>query len=201
MLKRWCRQVNQLKELVKLASKSVSMGTGPAGQLESVQDQLHEWLFEKWEKGMAISITHVVWKAQKLIGPDFTNKSFNAKFHVTQCWLRRFKFVYRMQTNKATRALALIAGEALAFLLATRLSLVSPHRDKWYIFNMDQTPLRFSYHRSKTLQKKGTKTVHVHKSTNDTCRATAALTCTAASDFLRPMIIFKGLAKGHIVKT
>jgi hypothetical protein len=55
-----------------------------------VQDQLHTWLFEKREQGMAISITHVVWKAQKFIGPDFTDKSFNAKFMVTQRWLRKF---------------------------------------------------------------------------------------------------------------
>jgi hypothetical protein len=117
------------------------MGTGPVGQLESVQDQLHAWLFEKREKGMAISITHVVWKAQKFIGPEFTTKSFNAKFCPTKRWLRRFAYVYRMQTNEATRAPAVVAGEALAFLLATRPSLVSPHRDKRYIFNMDQTPL------------------------------------------------------------
>ena len=57
------------------------MGTGPVGRLESVQDQLLEWLFVKRDQVMAISITHIVWKAQKFIGPDFTNKSFNAKFH------------------------------------------------------------------------------------------------------------------------
>jgi hypothetical protein len=105
-----------------------------------------------------------------------------------------------MRTKEATRAPAVVAGEALAFLLATCPSLVGPHRDKRYIFNMDQTPLWFSYHRSKTLQKKGAKTVHVRKSTNDTCRATAALMCTAAGNFLRPMIIFKGTAKGRIMK-
>jgi hypothetical protein len=105
-----------------------------------------------------------------------------------------------MRTNEATRAPAVVAGEALAFLLATRPLLVGPHRDKQYIFNMDQTPLWFSYHRSKTLQLRGATTVHVRKSTNDTRRATAALTCTAAGEFLRPMIIFKGTPKGLIVK-
>ena len=106
-----------------------------------------------------------------------------------------------MQTNEATRAPAVVAGKALAFLLATRPLLVGPHRDKRYIFNMDQTPLWFSYHRSKTLQLRGATTVHVRKSTNDTRRATAALTCTAAGEFLRPMIIFKGTPKGRIVNT
>ena len=201
VLARWCGQVVQLREQVKISSKSLSLCAGPVGQLEAVQDQLHTWLFEKREQGMAISITHIVWKAQKFIGPDFTDKSFNAKFMVTQRWLRKFAYVYRMRTNEATRAPSVVAGEASAFLLATRPSLVGPHRDKRYIFNMDQTPLWFSYHCSKTLQKRGAKTVHVRKSTDDTRRATAALTCNAAGDFLRPMIIFKGTANGRIVKT
>jgi hypothetical protein len=93
-----------------------------------VQDQLHTWLFEKHEQGMAISIMHVMWKAQKFIGPEFTGISFNAKFMVTKLWLKKFVFVYRMQTNEATRAPAVVAGEALAFLLATRPLLAGPHR-------------------------------------------------------------------------
>ena len=83
VLARWCGQVVLLREQVKISSKSLSLCAGPVGQLEAVQDQLHTWLFEKREQGMAISITHVVWKAQKFIGPDFTDKSFNAKFMVT----------------------------------------------------------------------------------------------------------------------
>ncbi len=129
VLARWCGQVVQLREQAKIASKSLSLGAGPVGQLEAVQDKLHTWLFKKREQGMAISITHVMWKAQKFIGPDFTEKSFNAKFMVTKRWLKKFAYVYRMQTNEATRAPAVVAGEALAFLLATRPLLVGLHRD------------------------------------------------------------------------
>ena len=66
---------------------------------------------------------------------------------------------------------------------------------------MDQMPLYFSYHRNKMLAKCGIKTIHIHvrKSTSDILRATCALTCTAACDFLSPMMIYKGKAKGHIV--
>ncbi len=38
----------------------------------------------------------------------------------------------------------------------------------------------------------------MRKSTSDILRATCALTCTAACDFLSPMMIYKGKAKGHI---
>ena len=65
---------------------------------------------------------------------------------------------------------------------------------------MDQTPVYFLYHHSHTLAKCGIKTVHVRKSTSDTRRATCALTCTAAGDFLRPMLIYKGKATGRIAR-
>jgi hypothetical protein len=63
---------------------------------------------------------------------------------------------------------------------------------------MDQTPVYFSYHRSKTLSKCGIKTNHVRKSTSDTRRAMCALTCTAAGNFLCLILIFKGKVMGRI---
>jgi hypothetical protein len=198
VLARWCQQQVQLSEKAKINSKSLSLCAGPVGQLEAVQDQLHTWLFEKREQGMAISITHVVWKAQKLLGPVFTDKSFNAKFLATQHWLRKFAYVYRMHTNEATRVPDIVTGEALAFLLATRPSLVGPHCDKWYIFNMDQTPLWFLYHHSKTLQKSA-KTINVRKLMNDTQQATAALTCTRCRQFLAPNDHLQGHGGKHII--
>ena len=65
---------------------------------------------------------------------------------------------------------------------------------------MDQMPLHFSYHSSHMLEKRGIKTINVHKSSSQTKRATAALTVTAAGDFLTPMIIFKGKPNGLIAR-
>ncbi len=48
---------------------------------------------------------------------------------------------------------------------------------------MDQTPLNFSYHSSRTLKKRGTKTIHVRKTSSQMKRATAALTVTASLRF------------------
>ena len=59
-------------------------------------------------------------------------------------------------------------------------------------------PLWFLYHRSKTLAKRGTKTIHVLKTSSNTKRATAALTVLAAGEWLKPMIIFKGQPRGRI---
>ena len=63
---------------------------------------------------------------------------------------------------------------------------------------MDQTPLNFSYHSSKPLEKWGKKSIHVRKTSSQTKRATAALITAATGDFLMPMIIFKGKKDGFI---
>ena len=90
--------------------------------------------------------------------------------------------------------------EVSALMVRAHPCLRGPHRDPHFIWKMDQTPVYFSYHRSRTLAKRGIKTVHLRKSTSDTRRATCALTCTAAGDFLCPMLIYKGKVTGLIAR-
>ncbi len=78
----------------------------------------------------------------------------------------------------------------------TRPLLIGPHLDLRWIFNMDQMPLYFSYHSSKTLEKHGTKTIHVRKTGDRMKRATGVFTITAAGIFLTPVIIYKGNLMG-----
>ncbi len=66
---------------------------------------------------------------------------------------------------------------------------------------MDQMPLHFSYHSSKTLEKHGAKMIHVCKTGNGTKRAMGAFTIMVAGNFLMSMIIFKGTPCGCITKT
>ncbi len=70
--------------------------------------------------------------------------------------------------------------------------------DPLNIINMDQTPIPYSYHSSKTLEKKGSKTIHVRASTTDTKRVTLAVTVDGGGNMLPPMLIFKGTVNGRI---
>ncbi len=106
--------------------------------------------------------------------------------------MHKHDYVYCMKTNEATPAPQEVYDEAWEFM---KLSLI---RD--WIFNMDQTPLHFLYHRSKTYAKHGTKMIHVRKTSNRTKRATGVLTVTAAGNLLMPMIIFKGKLNGKNCK-
>jgi hypothetical protein len=53
-------------------------------------------------------------------------------------------------------------------------------------------------HPTRTLDVLGTKTIVIWTTTNDTKRATVALTFTAAGDQLVPMVVYKGTENGHI---
>ena len=55
-------------------------------------------------------------------------------------------------------------------------------------------------HPKKTLEILGTKTVVIRTSTNDTRRATVALTIAAAGDQLVPMVVYKGTENNTIKK-
>jgi hypothetical protein len=70
--------------------------------------------------------------------------------------------------------------------------------DPAFILNMDQTPIPFTYNSKTTLELIGCRTVHVRKSTNDTKRATFAMTVTASGHVLTPLIVFKGKPGGRI---
>ena len=78
--------------------------------------------------------------------------------------------------------------------------LQGPNRDLRWIINMDQTPVIFSMHPKKTLEILGKKSIVIRTSTNDTRRATIALTIMAAGDQLVPMVVYKGTENGTIKK-
>ena len=169
---------------------------GPAGQLDCIREELLQWIFARREQGIAVTMPHVVYKASSILRQHqqekvFKDKGFEARLKAVTRFLAKYNYVYRTKTNEATRSPA-------EFMARSRPSHCGPHRDKRWIWNMDQTPVYFSYHRNKTLAKREIKTVHVRKSTSDTWRAACELTCTAAGEFLTPMMIYKGKAKGHI---
>ena len=68
------------------------------------------------------------------------------------------------------------------------------------VINMDQSPIPYSFHSSKTLEVKGTKTIHVRSSTADTKRVTLAVTIDATRKMLPPMLIIKGMPNRCIAK-
>ena len=204
VLSRWQKEATAIHAAIANQPKTrnkKAIFDGPKGTLlGSVEMDLLQFVFAKREQGVNVRHTLVACKASSLLRDTFGPKSFNAKLKAVSRFMRKHNFVYRRTTHHATRALSRVSAEATAFLDEVRPLVVGPHRDNRYIFNMDQTPLFFSYESSTTLEKRGMNTIFVLKSSNATKRATAALTVTAAGDFLMPMVIFKGKLDGMIVQ-
>ncbi len=78
--------------------------------------------------------------------------------------------------------------------------LLGPEHDLHFIINMDQTPVYFLMHPTRTLDVLCKKTIAIQTTTNNTKCATVALTITAAGDQLVPMIVYKGMENGCIKK-
>ena len=109
--------------------------------------------------------------------------------------------VYRMGTHMSQRHPEEVEEEATNFLNEVCTKVVGPHRDKRWIINMDQTLVYFTMNQKTTLNTVGARTVHVHTSTNDTKRATVAVTITASGHLLPAVTVFKGKPAGRIAKT
>ena len=201
LLSKWGKEVARLRAAIQAQRQACNRKAvidGPASQLESIEDELLQFIFAKRKQGINVKHTLVACRASGMLRKTFGVKSFNAKLKSAACFMKKHNYVYRRVTNEAQRSIKEVSDEATAFLEEARLLLVGPHCDMRWIFNMDQTPLHFSYQSSRTIEKCRKKTINVCKSSSQTKRATPALTVTAAGDFLTPMIIFKGKPDGLI---
>jgi hypothetical protein len=157
--------------------------------------------FSQRKQGINAKHTLVRLKASLMLPNTFGAKGYKAHIKVLIRCIHKHNYVYHTKTNEATCAPQEVSDKVQEFLEFTHPLLLGPHRNQHWIFNMGQMPLHFSYHSSKTFEKSGNKTIHVHKTGNGTKRATGAFTITSVGNFLTPMIIFKGTPCWRITKT
>ena len=93
-----------------------------------------------------------------------------------------------------------MVDEAKHFASRITPLVASPNCDRWYIINMDQTPVFFSMVPNKTLNVAGERSINVRTSTGSTMWLTCAVTVSAAGDILRPFIVFNGKCDGRIAR-
>jgi hypothetical protein len=174
---------------------------GRVSCLAAHQEELLRFIFELREQGMAVSVSMVMIKAAQL-SPEFASKSKFARYCSARRFVRSQGLVFRLGTNESQRSPTETAADALDFMInvARPKVMAQPGRHQDFIINMDQTPIPFTYNSRKTLEIVGRRTVHVRKSTNDTKRATFAMTVTASGKLLKPLLVFKGARNGRIVQ-
>ena len=88
--------------------------------------------------------------------------------------------VHQLGTHESQKAPEETQTEALDFMGVICPKLQLQCQSKSFILNLDQTPIPFTFNSKSTLEVVRARTVHVHKSTNDTKWVTAAITITAS---------------------
>ena len=193
----WKKKMASIVEKKRLKGNAESLHTGPKSTIAHIHEELLAYVFKCRDMGMGITTRLIRLQACKLC-PEFQKKKLWAQEKCIQRFAKRFGLVYRNATHVATVDPINSHGEAEEFMEYVRPLVNGPHRHPDFIINMDQTPVWFTYDRPKTLDLIGTKTVNVRKSTNDTKRATLALTVTASGKVLTPFMVFKAVPGGSV---
>ena len=167
-----------------------------------MKEELIAWIFERRERGLVVSTLSIIIKACCLL-PLMEQKLVLARYMVMRRFLKTHSIVYRMGTKVSQRPPSEVRQEAIKFQDFIRPMLQGADCDLRWIINMDQTPVFFPMHPKKTLEILGEKTVIIRTSTNNTRRATVALTitATAAGDQLVPMVVYKRDEERHDQET
>jgi transposase len=195
MVHRWQKQMDKFREQHNKKAKSLSQG--PKSSLARIETSLLRYIFEQREQAMAVTRTMMLCQACRL-DREFKAKSYGAQKSIIRRLVERNRLVYRMGTHTSQRHPSETEEEGLDFLEHIRPKVAN--RDQRFVLNMDQTPIPFSYDEKRSLAMTGVKTVHIRKSTNDTKRATCAITITASGHELTPLLVFKGTPNGRIAK-
>ena len=200
--KKMLEKVNDMKKsnnfiAFKLNAGSRKVHPGRPSALEEIRDGLSRSIFELREQGIQVS-TRTVRNQASHMSHTFNNKSIKAKKASVARFVKKMGYTHRIGTHVAQKNFKDAEEDALHFIAMMRekVALMDPDN----VINMDQTPIPYSYHASRTLALRGTKTIHVRSSTSDTKRATLAATVTGSGKLLKPFLIFKGKTDGRIAQ-
>lgn len=196
----WLKEELDKKKLKKKPLRKFRKGQGRKISYPiDIEEELVAWILKKRdESNLAVSTNMIKIKALSLI------KSTRPDFKASDGWLRKFlkrnDLVLRAKTSLAQSLPRDLENKIAEF--RRNLLHIRENGDFQfdYIGNMDETPAYFDMVPSKTVDRKGKKSIKVRSTKSDKKRITVTLGCTATGKMLKPMIIFKGKTKRSINK-
>ena len=195
-LSRWIDQLPQLRHINRHDQVRLNMNrAGHTSALIDISANLLAFVHELRDRGYAVSRKMIVMKACKMLGTDsaFSSKSYAARAQSVSRWMARNDLSIRTGTHQAQAPPQTVSSAAEDFMVTiTRPAVNQPYRDRNFIINMDQTPVFFSMHPSRSVDTIGSRTVNIRIAKNGSQRATVAVCFTASGIQLKSLVIFKG---------
>ena len=189
-LRYWISKEHLLEEAA--AAKQLKKKLHPGGITalsEECEKELVEWIEEERR---AITNSMVCAMAREIGGRYGISRE---QFTASDGWLTRFKHRWGFSYRVATGASQHLPSEHLSLIYQFRLHIAQlrtqhPY-DKSMIFNMDQTMVRFDMPHQRTVEKLGSRSVHLKTTGNSKKGFTVALCASATGGKLPAIIIFK----------
>jgi len=192
-LSRWINNLPIYRHIAKTDQVRFSLVPGRRSQLEDIGPDLFAFVEDLREKGYGVSRKMIVAQSSRLLGPDsaFASKSYAARSQSVSRWMAKVGLAIRTGTHQAQALPQTVASAALDFIVnIARPAFISDYRHPDFIINMDQTPVFFSMHPTKSVNKIGSKTVNIRIAKNAGQRATVAVCFTASGIQLKSLVIF-----------
>jgi hypothetical protein len=166
----------------KIYSGSHKIHPGRSSALKELRDSLLHSIFELREQGIQVNTCTVRNQASRM-SQSFNDKNMKAKKASVARFVKKMGYTHRIGTHVAQRNHKDDEEDTLHFIMMMREKVALMNRDD--VINMDQTPILYSYHTSRTLAQRGTKTIHVRSSKSDSKRATLASTSSSSNEKLK----------------
>lgn len=182
----WRRNKKTL-ESCKKKQRSRRYGTPTWPALE---DDLHHWILQEREKGLAVSTIKIRLKA-KAMAREMNLDSFQGGATWCYRFMRRNNLVVRHRTTVGQKLPDDWQEKSDCFLDFSRNLVAKFHFSSDQIFNMDEVPLSFDCPPSRTVETGGTTSIPICTTGNEKTSFTVVLACAASGQKLPPMVIFK----------
>jgi hypothetical protein len=186
------------------------MGSGRRAKYPALEEQLHQELeHDRHTLGLGVTLASLQVKMKQLVRDTRQDFCFKASSGWAKGFKKRFNLVIRVPLNKVA-AKDWIPNQPSASIPATAIEKIKAFhefKDKLMInngyldcniVNIDQTPVYFDNHYSKTLDWKGNNNVTVKTMGDVKARVTVMLAATADGKLLDPCIVEKGASKDAI---
>ncbi len=160
-----------------------------------IKEQLSAFIGNLRDQGVQCTNQMVMREASRIV-PELLAETSAAKEQIIRRFTKQLGLTHRVATHTAQKHYKETENESKDFIAMMKARRYGKNKDE--MINMDQTPIAYSFHTKKTPESKGTKTIQVRASTNDTKRVTVAATVTASGKMLPPFMIFKGAPHGRI---
>ena len=146
------------------------------------------WVLEQREQQLLVTVDNICNQARVIVGKE----DFLTSRNWAEAFMKRQDLVLCAKTSVAQKLPAELKAKISAFHEFVKQRRDKDDFDDMYIINMDKTLMFFDLLLGKTVDFKGTKSIHIRTTISEKRHLTVVLAVSAAGDVLPPMIIFKG---------